>query len=363
MDKQKLIIVTGGGSGGHIMPILAVVDELKKQGLKVLYVGSKNGPEAKIIPGKIDFRGIQTGKFRRYWNIQNFIDPFRVLVGFFQSLKIIFESKPSVIFSKGGYVAFPVVLAGWILRIPILTHESDASIGITNKIIAKISKRIAIAFPPKYYPNLRARKVIFTGNPTRLEFLTEGKESRKNIFKLEENLPTILAMGGSQGAHKINETIKEILPDILRHAQIIHLSGKFDYTEFLTFRKNLHPDIKSHYHLFEYLGQEIRDALSSADLVISRGGANSLAEIAALGKASIIIPLAGHQEANADFFASEKAAMMIKNKDLTADRLLSHIKFLLDNPEHLKDLRIQIKEFSTPEAAKNIASEIIKITK
>jgi UDP-N-acetylglucosamine--N-acetylmuramyl-(pentapeptide) pyrophosphoryl-undecaprenol N-acetylglucosamine transferase len=303
---NKKILVTGGGTGGHVVPLMAVVDELKKKKAQILYVGSGNQIEKDLAKErKIDYKVISTGKWRRYFDLNNFIDIFKVVIGFIQSFFIILSFRPDVIFSKGGYVGLPVVYAASVLGKKIYIHETDSVLGLANKKSIDKCVKIFTGYPPKYYPEIPASKIVYTGNPIRDDF---RQVKKKKIFT--NNKKTILITGGSQGARFINQTIAKILPDLTQKYNIIHISGKIDF-EWLSKNKK---DWKN-YKLLEFaLPRDFAGFMKSSDLVVSRAG-GTIAEIAYCGKPAIIIPLPtsanAHQEKNAEILEKENSAIVV----------------------------------------------------
>ena len=367
MQSKKLkIILTGGGTGGHVFPILAIVSELKRLSEKeidFLWVGSKTGPE-KDIAGKygIKFRSVYTGKIRRYFSWRNILDIFRNPVGIVQSFFIIKSFRPDVIFSKGGYVSIPAVLAGWFCKIPSLIHESDTVPGLANRFLSKYSRKIAISFEEsKGY--FSSQKCVLTGNPIRPEILEGSKERGFRYFGLEYGRPVILVIGGSQGSQKINEIIIEALPKLQEKYQVIHLSGEKNLQAISHKAQNL-----KYYKLYPFLpANKIADAQEAADLIVSRAGANALAELATLGKPSILVPLptaaSDHQRKNAQVFEKAEAAWVIEEKDLTAEALVKEINWLFSHAERMDKMAGNVLKLARPNAAKIIAEEILKLIK
>ncbi|MCK4919180.1 MAG: undecaprenyldiphospho-muramoylpentapeptide beta-N-acetylglucosaminyltransferase [Candidatus Pacebacteria bacterium] len=318
------ILLTGGGTGGHIIPLLIVVSEIRKmeaeKNLKkseYMFIGPKSDFNNSISDVGIKIKIIQAGKLRRYFSFENFTDIFKIIIGTIQSLYFIHKFKPTVVFSKGGFASVPPVVAAWLLKIPIVTHESDTVPGLANRIIAKFSKKILVSFyfSKKYFSE---KKVILTGNPIREEILQGDKTGARKFFDLNENIPTILVFGGSQGAKKINSVIVKSLPKILEKFQIIHLCGKRNYEELKIEIEKMKLKNDSRYRIYPFLSNEIKDAFSLCDVIISRAGANSLFEIIALEKPSIIIPLPSsannHQAENAKFFQDRKMTINIKEE-------------------------------------------------
>ncbi|MCL5795868.1 MAG: undecaprenyldiphospho-muramoylpentapeptide beta-N-acetylglucosaminyltransferase [Patescibacteria group bacterium] len=350
--SSKRILVTGGGTGGHVMPLEAVVEGLKERKAEILYVGSGLAMERAMAQRQgIAYGSVSSGKYRRYFSWQNLIDPFKILIGFFQSLGIILSFKPNIIFAKGGYVTFPVVLAGWLLGKPIIVHESDVIIGSANRWEAKLAKKICVGFPAENYPDLPLDKIVFTGNPVRKQFNNITIKQYNN----KSDLPIILITGGSQGARFINQIIASMLAELTKKYHIIHLAGKNDY-EWL--RKNNWPN----YELYEF-SDKMPEMMKKADLVISRAGANTISELAFLKKPAIIIPLPSaannHQEANAKILEKANAAVVLREPALTEESLLDIINLILADKKMMQELSAQIGKFAQPDAAKEIARLIL----
>lgn len=362
------ILLTGGGTGGHVFPILAVVNELKrlsKESVDFLWIGSRKGPERDSAKKHgIAYKSICTGKFRRYFSWLNFLDIFRIPIGKVQAFFIIRSFRPDAIFSKGGYVSLPAVLAGWSLKIPSLIHESDTVPGLANRFLSKFVLRIAISFKEteKYFPT---SKCILTGNPIRPEILEGSRERGFRYFGLEYGKLIILVTGGSQGSRKINEVVIKILPKLLEKYQLIHLCGKRNLSA--VSRKLPAVSLKS-YKLYPFLPErQMADALAVADLVVSRAGANLLAELAVLGKPSVLVPLptaaSDHQRKNARVFEKENATFVIEEKDLAHDTLFKEINWLFGHRERLDKMSGNVLKLARPNAARRIAEEILILVK
>lgn len=355
--KQIKILLTGGGTGGHITPLMAVVEALKKHNCDILFVGSGLDLEEKAAKKlTVKYQSILSGKLRRYFSWQNFIDPFKVIIGFFQSLGIIVSFRPKVIFAKGGYVTMPVVLAAWFLRVPIITHESDVIMGLANRLEAKLAKKICVGFPVENYKDLPLHKIVYTGNPIRKEFL-QAKRSNDWNKRSDRTTGTILVTGGSQGSRFINQTIAALLGELTKKYHIIHVSGKNDH-EWL--KKNSWPN----YELYDFT-DKIAQLMNKADLIISRSGASTLAEISVLGKPSILIPLSTsaneHQQANAKIYEKKSAAVVVSEKGLTSDNLKDIIDRLMEDKKMLEEISKNTKELSQPNAAEAITEEILRV--
>jgi len=341
-------------------------------------VGQKSGPEESLIR-KLDFPfiNISAGKFRQYhksliinllnpWTLfANIRDLFKMIFGFGQSIKILSKHKPDAIFVKGGYVGLPLGLAAYFVRIPFTVHESDIVPGLANRILGRFASKIFVSFPKENFSDyFDTKKIIETGNPIRKDILEGSKQKALKEFKLKPDLPTLLVMGGSQGSRQINEAVFESLETLLGHFQVIHIAGALDYGRLNFKTKKLEK--MENYHLFDFLSYNLADAYAAADLIISRGGANSLFEIAALAKPVIIIPLASsasdHQYKNAIFFSRSNAAYLLPPEKLTSHSLIGAVLSLIKDPEEAKNLASNIKKLSNPESAQKIASEIIKLT-
>jgi len=367
------ILFTGGGTGGHIYPIIAVKSALKQKTddsqISFFYLGPDGFARAAFAKEKIQTKYILAGKFRRYFSFANFIDLLKIPIGFIQSLWHLFWVLPDVVFSKGGYGSFPVVIASWLYRIPVVIHESDSVPGMANKLLSRLAKKIIISFPEakKYFPE---KKVIFLGNPVRRELLEGDKQKGKKLLDLISEKPAILIMGGSQGARRINQLVLNTLPRLLERCEIIHICGKNNF-KFIQEEKEklLHdsgPDKKGGYHIYPFLKQtKLKHAYAVSDLIISRAGAGGIFEIAATGKASILIPLSNsasdHQTKNAHALSSLGAAVVLEENNLTMNLFLNNVFNLVDDPEKLQEMGKKAKQLYNPETNLSIAEEILKL--
>jgi len=330
-DKPiKKIVLTGGGSAGHVTPNIALIPALKKAGYEIYYIGSYNGIEKKLIEDyNIPYFGIATGKLRRYFDPKNFTDPFRVLKGFTEAVKLLKRIKPDVVFSKGGFVSVPVVRAAGALKIPYLVHESDMTPGLANKLSMSGAKKICCNFP-ETMRLLPADKAVLTGTPIREELGLGDKEVGKKLCGFEDDKPVLMVIGGSLGAQSVNETVRYALPRLLPYFNVVHICGK----EKMDNLKLTVPGYKQ----FEYVKNELKDIFAMADIVVSRAGANSICELLALKKPNILIPLStkssrGDQMLNARSFEQQGFSLVIDNDDLDEDILVETIEDLYKNRE------------------------------
>ena len=327
---MKRIILTGGGTAGHVTPNIALLPRLRELQYDIHYIGSYNGIEKSLIEKQgVPYHGISSGKLRRYFSLQNFTDPFRVLKGFGEANKIIKELKPDVIFSKGGFVSVPVVIAGKRNHVPVIIHESDMTPGLANKISIPSAVKVCCNFP-ETLKALPEDKAVLTGSPIRQELMTGDKEKARSFCGFKETKPVILIVGGSLGAAAVNQAVRKILPQLLKEFQIIHLCGKGKLDDSL---KGLDG-----YAQFEYIQDELKDLFALSDIVISRAGANAICELLALRKPNLLIPLSasasrGDQILNARSFERQKFSMVLEEEELTDELLLSSIHKLYDSRE------------------------------
>jgi len=325
MEKKK-IILTGGGTAGHVIPNLALIPALKSAGFEIFYIGSHEGIERGLIESaEIPYFGISSGKLRRYINLKNITDVFRVVKGIGDALRIIRRIRPDIIFSKGGFVVVPVIAASRILRIKSVIHESDITPGLANKLAIPITNKVCVSFP-ETLEHVPKDKSILTGTPIRPELLKGNRLAGFKYTKLTDNgKPVLLVTGGSQGAMAINKCIRELLPEILNNFQVVHLCGK----------GNLSRNVYSGYAEFEYVNEAMPDILTMADVVISRAGANTIFELLALQKPNLLIPLPlevsrGDQILNAESFKRQGFSMVLEEKEMTPERLKKDIRLLYD---------------------------------
>ena len=325
---MKRIILTGGGTAGHVTPNIALLPRLKELQYDIHYIGSYNGIEKELISQfGIPYHGISTGKLRRYFSVQNFTDPFRVIKGMGEARKLIKILEPDVIFSKGGFVSVPVVLAGKGQHVPVIIHESDMTPGLANKISIPSATKVCCNFP-ETLSSLPAGKAVLTGSPIRQELLSGNKIAAMDMCHFTSDKPVILVIGGSLGAVAVNNAVREALPELLKDFQIIHLCGKGKMDESL-------KDVEG-YCQFEYIKNELRNLFALADIVISRAGANAICELLALHKPNLLIPLSanasrGDQILNARSFERQGFSLVLEEEQLTKETLLNAVKTLYEN--------------------------------
>ena len=320
---MKKIVLTGGGTAGHVPPHLALLPSLKERGYEIRYIGSYNGIERKLIENaKIHYDGISSGKLRRYFDLKNFSDPFRVLKGYGEALRLIKEFHPDVVFSKGGFVAVPVVLAARHYKIPTIIHESDMTPGLANKICIPSAARVCCNFPEtlSYLPK---EKAVLTGSPIRKELLEGDRLTGLNYSGLSSDQPVILVIGGSLGSVIVNNAVRKLLPQLLEQFQIIHICGKGNLDESLNGQRG--------YVQYEYVDAPLRHFFAVADLILSRAGANSICEILALRKPNILVPLSaaasrGDQILNARSFEKQGFSRVLEEEQMTDENLFNVIQ-------------------------------------
>ena len=360
------IVLTGGGTGGHLFPLVAVAKKIKekKPDVEFLFIGPNGELEKKIMAAEgISIKKAISGKMRRYFSPVNFVDFFKIPVGIIQALRHLLKFMPDAIFSKGGYASIPTVIAGWIYRIPIMIHESDANPGMANSMLAKFSQRVAISYPQAevYFP---AEQVVLTGNPLRSDIASGDPQKSRAEFSLTDSKKIIFVWGGSQGSKVINDKILEILPELLKKYQIIHQTGEKNFEEVK--HKAGEMGIKAGhegYFVLPFIDENLKDILAVSDLVISRAGSTSISEIAANGKPSIIIPLGNsandHQRMNAYAAAKVGGCIVLEEGNLGENMLLEKIDELMNNEELRNKMAANIKSFYHSDAADRIADGIL----
>ena len=325
---MKHIVLTGGGTAGHVTPNIALIARLKEEGYKISYIGSYTGIEKTLIEEQgIPYYGISSGKLRRYFDLKNFTDPFRVLKGFGEARKLLKKLQPDIVFSKGGFVSVPVVVAAGRLKIPTIIHESDMTPGLANKLCIPSAVKVCYNFP-ETKSHLPEGKAVVTGTPIRQELLSGDPQKGRDFTGFTSDKPVILIIGGSLGAQAVNTAVRNILPQLLPEFQVVHLCGKGKKDESLTGLTG--------YVQYEYIEKELADLFAMADIVISRAGANAICELQALKKPNLLIPLSanasrGDQILNARSFEKQGFSMVLEEEEITDQVLLDAVKKLFEN--------------------------------
>lgn len=319
---MKRIVLTGGGTAGHVTPNMALIPYLKEEGFDIHYIGSYEGIEKDLIGDMgIPYHGISSGKLRRYFSLKNFTDPFRVIKGFSEASALMKSLNPDIVFSKGGFVAAPVVIAAGRKKIPAIIHESDMSPGLANRLCFSSAVKVCCNFP-ETIEKLPKNKAVLTGSPIRDELKTGDKEAARRFTGFADNKPVIMVIGGSLGALSVNIAVRSILPELLRDFNVIHLCGKGKTDK--SYEKT------DGYVQYEYIKDELKDLFALADIVISRAGANAICELLALEKPNILIPLPagssrGDQMLNARSFEKQGYSVVIDEDELTKELLYEKI--------------------------------------
>ena len=354
---MKRIVLTGGGTAGHVTPNIALLPKLKEEGYDVHYIGSYEGIERKLIEEyDIPYYGISSGKLRRYFDPKNFSDPFKVIKGYTEASSLIKKLKPDVVFSKGGFVSVPVVLAAKRRGVPSIIHESDMTPGLANKICIPCAKKVCTNFP-ETLKNIPGNKAVLTGSPIRQELFEGNKEKGLKFCGFDNKKPVLLIIGGSLGSQVVNEAVRSILPQLLEQFQIVHLCGKDKVDNSLNGTKG--------YVQFEYIKQELTDLFAASDLIISRAGANAICEILALRKPNILIPLSaaasrGDQILNANSFKKQGFSFVLPEEKLNSKTLMKAVK---DVYEHKNDYVTAMEKSPLNDAIETIMQLIKEVQK
>ncbi len=354
LSTTKKIVLTGGGTAGHVTPCIALLPHLKAAGFEISYMGSYEGIEKKLITDfDIPYYGIATGKFRRYLDIKNLTDPFRVLKGFSQAKTFLKKINPDIVFSKGGFVSVPVVRAAAALHIPCIIHESDMTPGLANKLCISAAQKVCCNFP-ETLSLLPKDKAVLTGSPIRDELTRGDKLSALDLCDFTANKPVIMVIGGSLGAASINKAVREALPKLLEDFQIVHICGKDKIDNMLLHMKG--------YVQFEYVKAELKDLFAMADVVISRAGANSICELLALRKPNLLIPLSanssrGDQILNARSFESQGFSLVIDDDYLSPELLTEKVMELYFTRQTFIDSMSKSNQISSIKTIMNLINE------
>ncbi len=354
---MKKIVLTGGGTAGHVTPNIALLPKLKEAGYEIYYIGSYDGIEKKLIEEfNIPYFGISSGKLRRYFDIKNFTDPFKVLKGYSEAAKLMKKIKPDVVFSKGGFVTVPVVIAAHRKKIPTIIHESDMTPGLANKLCIPSATKICCNFP-ETISHLPEGKANLTGSPIRAELLSGNKDEARKFCGFSDDKPVILIIGGSLGAAAVNDAVRKILPQLLPKYNVIHLCGKGKLDESLKGTAG--------YVQYEYIKKELADLFALADVVISRAGANAICELLALKKPNILIPLPaaasrGDQILNANSFKKQGFSEVIDEEEITDDLLLETINNVYNNRSKYVEAMEKSPQQNGVEAVISLIKEVTK---
>jgi len=326
MSKAPLIAFSGGGSAGHVTPNIALMDAFRDDGWRLVYFGTPGGIERQIIAKTgTDYVAVPSGKLRRYFSWANFIDPFKIGFGIVMATLHMIRLRPRVLFSKGGFASVPPVVAAWLTGVPVVIHESDRSPGLANKLTARFAKRICVAFEDCAFLKTDPGRAVLTGPPVRDGLFAGDAQKGRALIGADGSKPVLLVFGGSLGARAINQAVREALDTVLDHYVVAHVPGA----------GNLDPSLKATpgYRQFEFLHDEFADLLAAADLVVSRAGANALAELVALQKPHLLIPLPasqsrGDQIENAAAYEARGASLVRAEEDLTSQTLLKDLATL-----------------------------------
>ena len=357
---MKHIILTGGGTAGHVTPNIAMIPRLQELGYTISYIGSYEGIEKKLIEEMgIPYYGISSGKLRRYFDLKNFTDPFRVLKGFGEARKLMKQLKPDVVFSKGGFVTVPVVIAASRSKVPTFIHESDMTPGLANKISIPFATKVCCNFP-ETVSELPADKAVLTGTPIRQELLSGNPQKALAFTGLSNDKPVIMVIGGSLGAVAVNNAVRAVLPELLKDFQVIHLCGKGKLDESL-------KDTKG-YVQYEYIKKELADLFALADVVISRAGANAICEISALKKPNLLIPLSarasrGDQILNARSFQRLGYSVVLEEEEITNEKMLNAIHELYENRSQYTDAMAKSKQTDSIEQIVQLFEQAVSQSK
>lgn len=349
---NKTIVLTGGGTAGHVTPNLAIIPKLKEKGFNIEYIGTKEGMEREIIAGTdIPYHIISAGKLRRYFSVKNFSDPFKILAGFLKAERILKNIRPAAVFSKGGYVGVPVVMAAHRLGIPVVLHESDYTPGLANRLCIPRASKVCVAFETtlKYIPE---DKGVYTGLPIREELLQGDRRRGLEFCGFSGKKPVLLIMGGSLGAKAINDAFDSVMPELVKTFDVVHIRGR---------QNLLYNMLPIGYKQFEYVGKQLADVYAATDIMLSRAGATAVFEILALSIPALLIPLPrtssrGDQLQNAQYFENKGFSLVLEQESMTAESLLSGIQRLYQEREKLRG-RMKAKQAAN--AADSVAQVIL----
>lgn len=366
------LVIAGGGTGGHVLPAISVIEELRRRQVPVelLWIGSHTGVEREVAASAgVPFAAIQTGKLRRYVSVKTATDMFRIPVGYVQARRLLRGFHPDVLYSTGGNVSVPSALAA-ARTTPILTHEQTAQIGIANRIVGRVADVFAVTFAQTAdQARTHSKHVVVTGNPVRASLRAGDAERGRAAWDMSPDLPLIYVTGGARGASPLNDRLAAILPDLLRETQVIHQAGPAaangDAASLDAARATWPADIRDRYRVMEFITNGIADVYAAADLVIGRAGAGTVCELAFLGKPSILIPLPGtwgdEQRKNASMLANAGAAIVLEQDDATPERLRTTIAELLHDPDRLRAMGAAARSVGRDDAAARLTDELLAL--
>lgn len=354
---MKRIVLTGGGTAGHVTPNIALFPKLREEGYDIHYIGSHDGIEKKLMEDyKIPYYGISTGKLRRYFDPKNFSDPFRVVKGYSEAKKILKTLQPDVVFSKGGFVSVPVVRAAASLKIPCIIHESDMTPGLANKLCIPVASKVCCNFP-ETMQKISSQNAVLTGSPIREELTKGNKFKAMELCHFSSGKPVLLVIGGSLGASGVNKLVRNALPQLLEDFQVVHICGKDKVDNLLLTTPG--------YKQFEYVKEDLKDLFAMADVVISRAGANAICELLALRKPNLLIPLSanssrGDQILNAKSFEAQGFSMVADEDYLTPVTLVEKVHELYCNRQSYLDAMQNCEQRNSIQVIMELIAEVAK---
>ncbi len=347
------VVVVGGGTGGHVIPAIPVMEALRREGHDVSFIGTTSGYEERLlVHTDVRYYGISSGKLRRYFSFENLRDVFRVLTGIVQAFFLLGRLKPEVIFSKGGFVAFPVVLAGWLRRVPVIGHESDITPGLANRLSLPFMQTLCISFPETRVRRYKGR-VVHTGSPLRPEFLAGDPERGRERFALPADRPILIVVGGSQGARVLNAVVRDAVVPLTKRYEVIHVCGP----------GNVVTIEQPGYHAYEFIREGWADLIAAAKIVVSRAGANSLFEVLALQKLNLLVPLSaaasrGDQIENANYAEARGFSLVIREEALRVETMMEGLINLERQAEAYREC---LTSFARTDAVGALCSEIHRL--
>ncbi len=352
------ILLSGGGTAGSVTPLLAVAQHVTTTtDIDAVWLGTYRGPERKLVTAQsIRFVPIFSGKLRRYFSLRNFVDPFLIVLGFLQSLYVIRHFNPDVVVSAGGFVSVPVAVAAFVLRKKILIHQLDITKGLANRLMTPLADRITVSYTASL-EDFPESKVVYTGTPVRQELFAGDRDRGVQAFGIDPQMPVLLVWGGGTGSLYLNKVVIAALPELLLDMQVIHITGAGKSVPPIAIKEN-----QDRYHQFEFIVEELPNVLAVADLVVCRAGMGTLTEIAALGKAAIVVPIPGtQQEANAKFFFERQGVIMGSQEQLSAQQFAQEVRELMDDADARHFLSTKVATLYADNAAERLAVEILAL--